>query len=86
MVTNPPYGERLGQADELGPLYKSLGDWLKSQCQHWHAGVITDSGDLAKQIGLRAGKINAFYNGALECKLLQFEVEETRYTGGALRA
>ncbi|HEV7164026.1 MAG TPA: THUMP domain-containing protein [Gammaproteobacteria bacterium] len=86
VVTNPPYGERLGQADQLGPLYKSLGDWLKSQCLHWHAGVITDSGDLGKQIGLRAGKINAFYNGALECKLLQFEVEEARYTGGALRA
>ena len=86
VVTNPPYGERLGEAAQLGPLYKSLGDWLKSQCLHWHAGVITDSGELGKQIGLRAGKINAFYNGALECKLLQFEVEAARFTGGALRA
>lgn len=86
VVTNPPYGERLGEAALLGPLYKSLGDWLKSQCLHWHAGVITDSGELGKQIGLRAGKINAFYNGALECKLLQFEVEAARFTGGALRA
>ena len=85
-VTNPPYGERLGDAASLGPLYKSLGDWLKAQCPHWHAGVITDSRELGKQIGLRAGKINAFYNGALECMLLQFEVEEARYTGGALRA
>lgn len=76
VVTNPPYGERLGQADQLGPLYKSLGDWLKTQCLHWRAGVITDSADLGKQIGLRARKINAFYNGALECRLLQFEVEE----------
>ncbi|MGE5625575.1 MAG: THUMP domain-containing protein [Bacillota bacterium] len=76
VVTNPPYGERLGEADKLGPLYKSLGDWLKAQCLHWHAGVITDSTELGKQIGLRARKINAFYNGALECKLLQFEVEE----------
>ena len=72
--------------ETLGPLYKSLGDWLKANCLHWHAGVITDSTELAKQIGLRAGKINTFYNGALECKLLQFEVEEERYTGGALRA
>lgn len=86
VVTNPPYGERLGDAETLGPLYKSLGDWLKSHCLHWHAGVITDSSDLGRQIGIRAGKINAFYNGALECKLLQFEVEPERYTGGALRA
>jgi 23S rRNA (guanine2445-N2)-methyltransferase / 23S rRNA (guanine2069-N7)-methyltransferase len=86
LVTNPPYGERLGTVETLGPLYKSLGDWLKSNCLHWHAGVITDSSELSKQIGLRAGKINTFYNGALECKLLQFQVEEERYTGGALRA
>jgi 23S rRNA (guanine2445-N2)-methyltransferase / 23S rRNA (guanine2069-N7)-methyltransferase len=86
VVTNPPYGERLGDAETLGPLYKSLGDWLKAQCLHWHAGVITDSGELGKQIGIRAGKINTFYNGALECKLLQFEIEPERYTGAALRA
>ena len=86
VVTNPPYGERLGEVETLGPLYKALGDWLKSQCLHWRAGVITDNSDLGKQIGLRAGKINAFYNGALECKLLQFEIEPTRFTGGDLRA
>jgi len=86
VVTNPPYGERLGEVETLGPLYKALGDWLKGQCLHWRAGVITDSGELGKQIGLRAGKINAFYNGALECKLLQFEVEAARFTGGDLRA
>ena len=86
VVTNPPYGERLGTVETLGPLYKSLGDWLKANCLHWHAGVITDSAELGKQIGLRAGKINTFYNGALECRLLQFAVEEERYTGGALRA
>ena len=86
VVTNPPYGERLGDAETLGPLYRSLGDWLKAQCLHWHAGVITDSSELGKQVGIRAGKINTFYNGALECKLLQFEVEPERYTGAALRA
>jgi 23S rRNA (guanine2445-N2)-methyltransferase / 23S rRNA (guanine2069-N7)-methyltransferase len=76
VVTNPPYGERLGTVETLGPLYTSLGDWLKHHCRHWKAGVITDNTDLGKQIGLRARKINSFYNGALECKLLQFEVEE----------
>ena len=76
VVTNPPYGERLGTVETLGPLYKGIGDWLKHYCLHWKAGVITDNTDLAKQVGLRARKINSFYNGALECKLLQFEVEE----------
>ncbi|HET7649323.1 MAG TPA: THUMP domain-containing protein [Gammaproteobacteria bacterium] len=74
VVTNPPYGERLGDADKLGTLYAALGNWLKNQCLGWHAGVITSNPELGRQIGLRARKINTFYNGALECKLLQFDV------------
>lgn len=76
VLTNPPYGERLGTVETLGPLYKGIGDWLKAHCLHWKVGLITDNTDLAKQVGLRARKINSFYNGALECKLLQFEVEQ----------
>jgi len=83
VVTNPPYGERLGQVETLGPLYKGIGDWLKAYCLHWKAGVITDNSDLAKQIGLRARKINSFYNGALECKLLQFDVEKEWFMRGS---
>jgi len=75
VVTNPPYGERLGNVSDLGPLYSLIGQWLMTNCLCWHAGVITDNTDLAKQIGIRARKINAFYNGSLECKLFQFEIE-----------
>lgn len=74
VVTNPPYGERLGEVETLGPLYAALGNWLKNQCLGWRAGVITSNSELGKQIGIRAHKLNAFYNGALECKLLQFDV------------
>ncbi|MGH8321835.1 MAG: THUMP domain-containing protein [Gammaproteobacteria bacterium] len=74
-LTNPPYGERLGEAEKLGPLYKTLGTWLKNQCLGWQAGVITSNPDLAKQMGIRARKMNTFYNGALECKLLQFDIK-----------
>jgi 23S rRNA (guanine2445-N2)-methyltransferase / 23S rRNA (guanine2069-N7)-methyltransferase len=74
VVTNPPYGERLGEVETLGPLYAALGSWLKNQCLGWKAGVITSNPELGKQIGIRAHKLNAFYNGALECKLLQFDV------------
>jgi 23S rRNA (guanine2445-N2)-methyltransferase / 23S rRNA (guanine2069-N7)-methyltransferase len=74
-LTNPPYGERLGEAEKLGPLYTLLGRWLKNECLGWQAGVITSNPELAKQMRIRARKINAFYNGALECKLLQFEVQ-----------
>ncbi|MGH8284126.1 MAG: THUMP domain-containing protein [Gammaproteobacteria bacterium] len=74
-LTNPPYGERLGEAETLGPLYKTLGTWLKNQCLGWQAGIITSNPELAKQMGIRARKLNTFYNGALECRLLQFNIK-----------
>ncbi|MGA9856097.1 MAG: THUMP domain-containing protein [Gammaproteobacteria bacterium] len=75
VVTNPPYGERLGTVETLGPLYMTLGNWLKQQCLNWHVGVIVGDPELGKQLGIRARKINSFYNGALECKLLQFDIQ-----------
>lgn len=74
-LTNPPYGERLGEVEALGVLYRALGQWLKNECLGWRAGVITSNPDLGKQIGIRACKLNSFYNGALECKLLQFDIK-----------
>jgi 23S rRNA (guanine2445-N2)-methyltransferase / 23S rRNA (guanine2069-N7)-methyltransferase len=76
VVVNPPYGERLSEHDELKPLYKELGDCLKSQYEGWRATVITSDVALGKCIGIRARNINTLYNGALECKLLRFELNE----------
>jgi len=75
VIVNPPYGERLGDVQALEPLYAQLGDWLKTHCQGWTAAVFTGNPDLGKRMGLRAQKVNAFYNGALPCKLLRFAVE-----------
>ncbi|MGA9852530.1 MAG: THUMP domain-containing protein [Gammaproteobacteria bacterium] len=85
-LTNPPYGERLGEVETLGPLYKTLGNWLKNQCLGWQAGIITSNPDLGKQMGIRARKMNTFYNGALECKLLQFSVEPEWFVHGSTAA
>lgn len=76
VAVNPPYGERLSEHDELKPLYKELGDCLKSQYEGWRAVVITSDAELGKCIGIRARNINTLYNGALECKLLRFELSE----------
>ena len=73
-IANPPYGERLGNSTELAPLYNQLGQIMAQQCQGWHAGVITSEQELGRAIGLRAGKINVLYNGALKCQLLQFDL------------
>jgi len=77
LVANPPYGERLGQASELPEFYNLLGQKMAQQCPGWKGAVITSSQQLGRSIGLRAGKINVLYNGALKCQLLQFDLSET---------
>lgn len=75
LVVNPPYGERLGEATELEPLYAALGRTLREHFIGWKAGVFTGSPALGKCMGLRARRKYALYNGPLPCELLCFDVE-----------
>ena len=74
IVVNPPYGERLGEVEELKPLYKKLGDTFKQEFKGWTGYVFTGNQDLAKSIGLQASRRFVLYNGALECRLLKFDL------------
>ncbi|KTD34512.1 ribosomal RNA large subunit methyltransferase K/L [Legionella moravica] len=74
VVCNPPYGERLGEATQLVPLYQQLGSTLHQYYQGWKAAVLTSNPILAKAIGLRAGKQYTLFNGPLECKLYCFDI------------
>lgn len=82
LVCNPPYGERMGDATGLVPLYQQLGVTLSQHFKGWNAAVITSNPMLAKAIGLRSNKQYALYNGALECKLYCFEINETNELKG----
>ncbi|MCB1762353.1 MAG: bifunctional 23S rRNA (guanine(2069)-N(7))-methyltransferase RlmK/23S rRNA (guanine(2445)-N(2))-methyltransferase RlmL [Gammaproteobacteria bacterium] len=74
LVTNPPYGERLGHTADLPALYQQLGSELKQHLRGWRAAVFTGKPELGKSLGLRARKIYSLFNGAMECNLLCFEV------------
>jgi 23S rRNA (guanine2445-N2)-methyltransferase / 23S rRNA (guanine2069-N7)-methyltransferase len=77
VVSNPPYGERLGEEAALRPLYTLLGDQLKQQCEGWKAAVLTSNPQLGKEMGLRSKKQYALFNGALPAQLLLFDVEKS---------
>ncbi len=79
-VTNPPYGERMGDERELKALYASLGDVIKTRFSGWKAAVFTGRPDLGRHLGLRAVLVNKFNNGPIECRLLRFEVEERYFS------
>ncbi|SPD75406.1 Ribosomal RNA large subunit methyltransferase K/L (Includes: 23S rRNA m2G2445 methyltransferase; 23S rRNA m7G2069 methyltransferase) [uncultured Desulfobacterium sp.] len=79
VVANPPYGERLGEKQSLVSLYRLLGERLKDGFVDWQAAILTANPDLCKNMGIRSKKHYQFYNGALACRLLNFEVNESWY-------
>ncbi len=76
LITNPPYGERMGDIPVLEKLYHALGEQLISQFSGWCASIFTGNPELSKQVRIRAKKQFHFYNGALPCKLFNFEVND----------
>ncbi len=72
LLANPPYGERLDDADRLAAFYPRLGDVLKRHFAGWTACFLTADLRLAKLIGLKAARRTPLYNGALECRLFTF--------------
>lgn len=74
VVFNPEYGERLGVHQKLELTYKRMGDFLKTKCKGYFGYIFTGNPDLAKKIGLKASKKIEFYNGKLDCRLLEYEL------------
>lgn len=79
VVCNPPYGERLGDEAETAELYKRFGNTLKHKFQGWHAALIISNPELGFRLGIRSQKPITLFNGALECKLLRFTIEESAF-------
>jgi len=73
LVTNPPYGARLGQEDELKELYEEMSDVLKSRYAGWQVFIMAGNLNLARHITLAATQKIKLNNGPLECRLLKFE-------------
>ena len=74
LITNPPYGERLGEVDDLASLYPTLGDVLKQKFAGWRAYFFTGDPQLAKLVRLSASKRTPLFNGTLECRLLEYKI------------
>ncbi len=73
LITNPPYGIRLGEKEEVQTLYKELGDFLKTKCTGTSAFIYTGNTELRKSIGLKTTRRITLDNGKLEGVLLQID-------------
>lgn len=72
MITNPPYGERMG--DEIEELYEQLGDWMKTEMQGFDCWIVSSNMEAFKFIGLRPDKKVKVFNGSLECSFRKYEI------------
>ncbi len=74
IVMNPEYGFRLGEIEKLKKTYERIGDFFKQKCAGYTGYIFTGNPDLAKKVGLRAGRRFEFYNANIECRLLKYEL------------
>jgi putative N6-adenine-specific DNA methylase len=74
LVTNPPYGVRLGEQKQLAEFYPKLGDALKKKFSGWNVYILTADPLLPKLIRLTASRRIPLFNGALECRLLEYKM------------
>jgi putative N6-adenine-specific DNA methylase len=74
IVTNPPYGVRLGEKEQLAQFYPKLGDLLKRKFAGWNAHIFSGDPEIANLIGLKASKRTVLFNGAIECRLYEYRM------------
>ncbi|HLW24780.1 MAG TPA: bifunctional 23S rRNA (guanine(2069)-N(7))-methyltransferase RlmK/23S rRNA (guanine(2445)-N(2))-methyltransferase RlmL [Steroidobacteraceae bacterium] len=74
LVCNPPYGERIGADGDLKALYGELGRVLRERFGGWKAAILSAAPALARELGLQAQRTHPFFNGAIECRLLRFDL------------
>jgi putative N6-adenine-specific DNA methylase len=75
LVTNLPYGERIGSREgEVRQLYEEIGDTLKQKFSGWQAAILAATASPYKAIGLKPSRSIALMNGSIPCRLLIYDL------------
>ncbi|MBT5954730.1 class I SAM-dependent RNA methyltransferase [bacterium] len=72
IITNPPYGLRLGEKEEVQQLYKDLGNACQEHFKDWSTYIITPDKSFEMLYGKKATKKRKLFNGPTECHFYQF--------------
>lgn len=78
-AVNPPYGERIGETEELRQLYALLGEKLRTAYRGWEAAVFTGNPALGRELGINARRTHRMMNGPIECRLLRLAIEPSEF-------
>lgn len=75
VVCNPPYGERLGEGDDLTASWRALGDFLRTRCAGGTAWLLSGAPELTRALGLRASRKLPVRNGPIACRWLRYALD-----------
>ena len=64
----------MGDEIELEQTYGRIGDFMKKKCKGFTGYIFTGNMNLAKKIGLKPKRKIEFYNGKIDCRLLEYEL------------
>jgi putative N6-adenine-specific DNA methylase len=74
LITNPPYGSRIGEWDNLRDVYRDLAHTLKTEFKNWTAWILSGNKDLIGDLKLKSSQRVFVYNGPIECRFLKYEM------------
>jgi putative N6-adenine-specific DNA methylase len=84
LVTNLPYGDRIGSREgDMRLLYEEVGDTLKRKFYGWRAALLAAESSPYKEIGLKPSRTIPLMNGSIPCRLLIFELYAGSRRGSA---
>ncbi|MHB1349879.1 MAG: bifunctional 23S rRNA (guanine(2069)-N(7))-methyltransferase RlmK/23S rRNA (guanine(2445)-N(2))-methyltransferase RlmL [Desulfobulbaceae bacterium] len=69
LLANPPYGERLDEAENIKYLYRCLGRKIGQELTGWQIGLFTSNPDLAGNMGIDWRETHRLYNGPIKCRM-----------------
>ena len=72
LICNPPYGERIGEEQELVGLYRQLGAIIRERLAGWNVWIFTGNQRLAEEIGLPRVEEVPLFNGKIPCRFIRF--------------
>ncbi len=74
ILTNPPYGVRMEELDELSLFYPKLASHLKNHYAGWNCYFFTSDLRMPKAMRLKPSRKTPLHNGALDCRLFEFKM------------
>lgn len=74
LIANPPYGERMGEANRLAGLYRTLGDRLRGHWPGWTAAIFTGNPPLVRELRLKPRRTYDYRNGSIPCRFAIYKL------------